>query len=295
MRIGDGYQGWPEEAPFDAIILTAAPPRIPQPLIDQLKEGGKLLIPIGQRYQQVFHLLEKKNGKLTRKKLIPTLFVPMPGESKARRKVKPDPANPKLVNGSFEVDENKDDRPDGWHYQRNTKYVAKDAPDGKRDFFVSFNQADRAWATWIAWVLEEAAGIVDASGTEDADLISSTKDKLALMLTDLGDYERAERLLVVPEGTRGISKPFSRRYQLEEFGLGFMRLAIETNAPIVPVAVVGISAGVSYGALGSTHHSLHDFAALRAIHNIEIVAPADNFETRVAVRAAARSRPAPPA
>ena len=56
-----------------------------------------------------------------------------------------------------------------------------------------------------------------------------------------------------------------------------------------PVKVVGISAGVSYGALGSTHHSLHDFAALRAIHNIIIVAPADNFETREAVLAAAKT------
>jgi transketolase len=56
-----------------------------------------------------------------------------------------------------------------------------------------------------------------------------------------------------------------------------------------PVTAVGISAGVSYGALGTTHHSLHDYAVLRAIHNITIVAPADNFETREAVRAAARS------
>ena len=57
----------------------------------------------------------------------------------------------------------------------------------------------------------------------------------------------------------------------------------------VPAAIVGISAGVSYGALGSTHHSLHDLAALRAIHNITIVVPADNFETREAVRAAAQA------
>jgi len=57
-----------------------------------------------------------------------------------------------------------------------------------------------------------------------------------------------------------------------------------------PVSVIGISAGVSYGALGTTHHSLHDFAVLRAIHNITIVAPADNFETREAIKAAARSR-----
>ena len=55
-----------------------------------------------------------------------------------------------------------------------------------------------------------------------------------------------------------------------------------------PVTAVGISAGVSYGALGTTHHSLHDYAALRAVHNITIVAPADNFETREAVRAAAK-------
>jgi transketolase len=57
----------------------------------------------------------------------------------------------------------------------------------------------------------------------------------------------------------------------------------------VPATLVGISAGVSYGALGSTHHSLHDLAALRAIHNLSIVAPADNFETRAAIRAAAKS------
>ncbi len=57
----------------------------------------------------------------------------------------------------------------------------------------------------------------------------------------------------------------------------------------VPATVVGISAGVSYGALGSTHHSLHDLAALRAIHNITIVVPADNFETREAIRAAAEA------
>ncbi|MDW7980330.1 MAG: transketolase C-terminal domain-containing protein [Verrucomicrobiales bacterium] len=58
----------------------------------------------------------------------------------------------------------------------------------------------------------------------------------------------------------------------------------------VPAVLVGISAGVSYGALGSTHHSLHDIAALRAIHNITIIVPADNFETREAVRAAARAQ-----
>jgi transketolase len=58
----------------------------------------------------------------------------------------------------------------------------------------------------------------------------------------------------------------------------------------VPATLIGISSGVSYGALGSTHHSLHDLAALRAIHNISIIVPADNFETRAAIRAAAKSK-----
>ncbi|MFQ5732069.1 MAG: protein-L-isoaspartate(D-aspartate) O-methyltransferase [Planctomycetaceae bacterium] len=131
-KVGDGYKGWKEHAPFDKIIVTCSPDKVPQPLIDQLKEGGKLLIPIGRRYQQVFHLLEKKDGKLTRKKLIPTLFVPMTGVSEGKRKVKPDPANPKVVNGSFEVDANKDGLPDNWHYQRQTKFATTGAPDGKR-------------------------------------------------------------------------------------------------------------------------------------------------------------------
>ena len=80
-RVGDGYAGWPEAAPFDAIIVTCAPEKIPQPLIDQLKEGGRMVIPIGDRYNQSVWLVEKKGGELTKKKLRPTLFVPMTGKA----------------------------------------------------------------------------------------------------------------------------------------------------------------------------------------------------------------------
>lgn len=79
FKIGDGYQGWPEAAPFDAIIVTAAPPEIPQPLIDQLKEGGHMIIPVGVGYQKLI-LLTKKNGKIEKKSLLPVRFVPMTGE-----------------------------------------------------------------------------------------------------------------------------------------------------------------------------------------------------------------------
>lgn len=78
-RTGDGYVGWPEQAPFDAIILTAAPPRIPQPLIDQLRDGGRLIAPVGSWYQEL--ILMTKTGETTKKKrLIPVRFVPMTGK-----------------------------------------------------------------------------------------------------------------------------------------------------------------------------------------------------------------------
>ncbi|QDT30753.1 Protein-L-isoaspartate O-methyltransferase [Gimesia panareensis] len=129
-RIGDGYLGWPEEAPFDKIIVTCSPEKVPQPLIDQLKEGGTLLIPLGERYQQVFHLFQKENGQLKHKRLIPTLFVPMTGRSEDNREVKPDPLHPEIVNGTFEVDANQDQKVDNWHYQRRVERITKEAPEG---------------------------------------------------------------------------------------------------------------------------------------------------------------------
>jgi len=76
-RVGDGYHGWPEEAPFDAIVVTAAPDKIPAPLIEQLKEGGKLVIPVGPKYSvQSLQLVTRKNGKTTTTNLFPVRFVP---------------------------------------------------------------------------------------------------------------------------------------------------------------------------------------------------------------------------
>lgn len=129
-RIGDGYLGWPEEAPFDKIIVTCSPEKVPQPLIDQLKEGGMLLIPLGERYQQVFHLFQKEEGQLKHKRLIPTLFVPMTGRSEDKREIKPNPLKPEIINGGFEVDLNEDKKVDNWHYQRRVNWINQDAPEG---------------------------------------------------------------------------------------------------------------------------------------------------------------------
>src|SRR5581483_9449123 len=74
-KVGDGYLGWPEHAPFDKIIVTCSPENVPKPLVEQLKDGGKMIIPLGERYQQVFHLFEKQNGELKATRLGNTLFV----------------------------------------------------------------------------------------------------------------------------------------------------------------------------------------------------------------------------
>ncbi len=80
LRTGDGFLGWEEEAPFDGIIVTCAPGEVPQPLVDQLKEGGKLVIPVGEMFQQL-QVFEKKNNKIEVSDSIAVRFVPMTGIS----------------------------------------------------------------------------------------------------------------------------------------------------------------------------------------------------------------------
>lgn len=76
VRIGDGYQGWPEHAPFDGIIVTAAPPEIPQALIDQLADGGRMIVPVGTTFQELV-LIEKRDGQVTQRNVAAVRFVPM--------------------------------------------------------------------------------------------------------------------------------------------------------------------------------------------------------------------------
>lgn len=77
-KVGDGYLGWKEHAPFDAIIVTCAPEEVPQPLVEQLKDGGRMVIPVGEQGGiQTLYLLEKKGGRLVKKSIEQVLFVPM--------------------------------------------------------------------------------------------------------------------------------------------------------------------------------------------------------------------------
>jgi protein-L-isoaspartate(D-aspartate) O-methyltransferase len=78
VRGGNGYRGWPEQAPFDRIIVTAAPPEIPQPLIDQLAAGGIMVVPVGTEHQEMV-IITKTAAGVTQKRTIPVRFVPMVG------------------------------------------------------------------------------------------------------------------------------------------------------------------------------------------------------------------------
>jgi len=89
VRIGDGYRGWPEHAPFDLIILAAAPDHIPQPLIEQLAPGGRLVLPVGARFDQNLIVVEKqKDGTVRELDVIPVAFVPMTGEARTGKRPK---------------------------------------------------------------------------------------------------------------------------------------------------------------------------------------------------------------
>ena len=83
VRAGDGYKGWPDAAPFDAIIVTCAPDHVPQPLVDQLKQGGRMIIPVGPAGEQELYVLRKRGAKVERRAVLPVRFVPMTGRKGA--------------------------------------------------------------------------------------------------------------------------------------------------------------------------------------------------------------------
>jgi protein-L-isoaspartate(D-aspartate) O-methyltransferase len=145
VRVGDGYKGWPEKAPFDKIIVTCSPESVPQPLVDQLREGGQMIIPVGERYQQNLYRLTKRDGKLEREPLQATLFVPMTGAAEEARKVKPDPLKPAVRNGGFEEVLGDSDAPVGWHYLRQATAVSDaKAPEGSRSLRFKNEEPGRA-------------------------------------------------------------------------------------------------------------------------------------------------------
>jgi protein-L-isoaspartate(D-aspartate) O-methyltransferase len=132
-RAGDGFRGWPEQAPFDGIIVTCSPENVPQPLIDQLAEGGRMVIPVGERFEQQLVRITKRDGVLVRDPLAATLFVPMTGTAEDSRRVLPDGGRPTLRNGGFEEVLEGTAQPVAWYYGRQMEIVTDgSAASGQR-------------------------------------------------------------------------------------------------------------------------------------------------------------------
>jgi protein-L-isoaspartate(D-aspartate) O-methyltransferase len=127
VKVGDGYEGWPQYAPFDKIIVTCSPEKVPQPLLNQLKDGGKMIIPLGERFHQTFYLYEKIGDEIVKSPLLPTLFVPMTGKAQGERS-KPITGTPELLNGAFKKSIN--GALDDWFYVRQGDLAETGGPRG---------------------------------------------------------------------------------------------------------------------------------------------------------------------
>ena len=164
VKTGDGYQGWAEHAPFDKIIVTCSPEDVPRPLVEQLKEGGRMIVPLGERYQQTLILFQKRDGRLVRTELLPTLFVPMTGAAEGRRLVQPDPANPAIAGGDFEQVAGEDGTPSGWHYVRQAEVIeADDAPSGRRYLKFSILTKSSVTCLYFAMIIGVQASMSSVS------------------------------------------------------------------------------------------------------------------------------------
>lgn len=131
-KAGDGFQGWPEHAPFDGIIVTCSPEDVPQPLLDQLADGGRMVIPVGERFEQRLVRITRRGEDFVRETIEPTLFVPMTGAAEDARRVRPDGGRPTVRNGGFEEGVEGGSLPAAWYYGRQCELLTEGAGEGSR-------------------------------------------------------------------------------------------------------------------------------------------------------------------
>lgn len=203
VKVGDGFLGWPEAAPFDKIIVTCSPEDVPRPLVEQLREGGKILIPVGERFQQTLYLMTKVDGKLVGQPLQPTLFVPMTGKAEAARRVLPDPANPGVINGGFESshEESQADAEalagtvPGWYYERQVTQIQGGAFEGQQ--FVRFTNTTAELASHLLQGIPldgRAVTSLRISGAVRTDAVQGAgqSDSLPAIVINLYDEQRRD-------------------------------------------------------------------------------------------------------
>ena len=235
-KIGDGYLGWEEHAPFDKIIVTCSPENVPQPLIDQLKEGGMLIVPMGQRHQQTLYLMAKKDGKLITEALRPTLFVPMTGAAEDNRQVKPDPANPEILNWDFEEGLDENGFVKGWYYQRRLQLTkSENAPSG--DYYIEFANDVPGQHAHVMQGISIDGRKVSALDFEANIALANIKQGLHaedLPVAVLSFYDKDRRLL-----KDVLLDPLTQDSDWQKVELESVRVPIATKEAIVRVGLFG--------------------------------------------------------
>ena len=235
-KIGDGYKGWPQHAPFDKIIVTCSPENVPQPLIDQLKEGGLLVVPIGERHQQTLYVFQKTEGKMVTKALRPTLFVPMTGTAEDQRKVKPDPSKPEILNADFEAGMDKEGFVKSWYYQRKLEWIeSAKAPSGKH--YVQFeNDVPGQFAHLMQGFSIDGRKVsaVDFQANVAVEDVSQGLFREDLPVAMVSFYDKNRRLLkdVVLGPLRGTQ-------QWQELEISSARVPLATRDAIVRIGLFG--------------------------------------------------------
>ena len=242
-KIGDGYLGWKEHAPFDKIIVTCSPEKVPQPLVDQLKEGGLMVVPVGERYQQTLYLLRKKDGRLEAESLRPTLFVPMTGDAEAQRKVKPDPENPSILNADFEEGLDDDGFVKGWYYERQLTWEeGKLAPSGKH--FVTFKNKDSGNAAHLmqGFAIDgsKVIGLKFSASVKYSDVVAGPqRNDLPVVAITFYDDQRRDLGTTVVGPFRG-SIELWRKHEQET------RVPAKAKEAIIRIALFGATGSVSF-------------------------------------------------
>ena len=251
-KTGDGYLGWAEHAPFDKIIVTCSPEKIPRPLVEQLREGGRMVIPIGERFQQTLYTMRKERGQLVVESREPTFFVPMTGQAEALRTLADGEAITPLANGDFEtmLAANK---PAAWYYLRQASIVDGGRPEGKRAILFR-NRVEGRNA--------QALQAIGVDGRQTAEIVVELWVKAHNVAPPKGDNQGA-RLVVnfFDEQRAPISQesvgPFSGTFEWQRRAARLKVPAKASNA-IVAVGMLGVTGEltcdqISVRAVGEPH------------------------------------------
>ena len=242
--VGDGFKGWPAHAPFDKIIVTCSPENVPPPLVEQLREGGKMIIPVGERYRQVFHLLTKENGELKSEAMRPTLFVPMTGEAEQRRRVRPDPARPAIRNGDFEEVVGDPAELAAWHYQRQLEVLTDDgAPSGKRYVTFRNDHPSRGSQSLQGFAVDgrQVKGLDVSLWVRGKDIRPGLNGELPVLAISFYDENRA----TVGEGLLG---PWRGTFAWQRQGTK-IRVPLRAREAVLRIGLLGATGEISFDAL----------------------------------------------